>query len=155
MGILTENDLRGIHGDEWDDSDLKKIGDSVKSYKVWYKITISGNIIPFNADADVMTLDNISIVYYDVDNKMISAVDDNNTVVNIHFKECTTVSITKYRQTTETILIGFETATVDELSNPDFKPKAITETVTHDPETVVFCPMANDKDGYRVLRNTR
>jgi hypothetical protein len=153
---MTNEEFCGHFNDTWEETDeLKKIGDSVKSYKVWYKIIITGDIKDFNTGTDSIVLDNISIVYYDVDNKTISAVDENNSIQNIHFKDCTSVSITKYRQTTETILIGFETATVDQLSNPDFKAKGITETVVHEPETVVFCPMVNDKDGYRVLRNTR
>lgn len=129
----------------------KKIGDSTKTKQVWYRVQIEGNTEPFG----IISIDNISTIYYDVDNFVIAVTNKDKIVSSYHLKPNTSVSIAKYEQVTEKILIGYEKATVEELSSPDFVPKEIYETVVHDPEIVEFCPLVNDKDGYRVLRNCR
>ena len=129
----------------------KKIGDSTEERKVWYRVEIDGNTEPF----DNIVIDYISTIYYDVDNFVIAVTNKDKIVNSYHLKPNTCVSIAKYEQITEKILIGYEKAAIEELSSPDFVPKEIYETVVHDPKIVEFCPLVNDKDGYRVLRNTR
>lgn len=129
----------------------KKIGDSTKTKQVWYRVEIDGNTEPF----DNIVIDYISTIYYDVDNFVIAVTNRDKIVNSYHLKPNTCVSIAKYEQVTEKILIGYEKATVEELSSPDFVPKEIYATVVHDPEIVEFCPLVNDKDGYRVLRNCK
>lgn len=102
-----------------------------------------------------IVLDKVKVIYNDIDNHVIAITEYDNTVKIINLGLHDIISINKYEVVTTKTLIGYETATTEQLSNPDFEPIPIFDTVTCDPEVVEFNSFVSDNAGYRVLRDTR
>lgn len=125
-----------------------KVGYSVETRSYWYQIE-------FITPKKTTSYDRIIRVYFDADNKMMFLTDEANTNYIINFTSADGFNIRKYEQIDKKIITGFEKATVEELSMPDYSPVPIWETIVGEPKIIPVNIAINDKDGYAIIRNTR
>ena len=125
-----------------------KVGYSVDTRKYWYSIQ-------FITQKKNFEYNDVKRVYLDADNKTVFVTNSDDANFIITYSPNDMFVVKKYEQIDKRIITGFEKATVEQLSQPDYTPVPIWETVEGTPTVIPINLAVNDRDGYSIVRNTR